>query len=254
MTSRDWNSSYSPTETQERIIGRTKLADIELDDATKPTSAHNALTMIDENGKELQIVEMPFGKVGDRRIRHLFHRLLPHAAGDRADDREHVRGRRPATTTVLDFSRAADRNVLVPSATFLDALGDDPATPAAKSTGATAKSAARPQMARWNRLAQRRKGSMRISTASSRHLEAAGPTSKTRRRARSSATSPDGAWLDVEVPGGVGLSADRDRPPQADRGAERGAWSRDSARSSRGRTQSPLRPRPRADRRRRARR
>ena len=85
-----WNAL--PTETQERIIGRTKLSDIELDDSVKPTFAHNALTVISENGQELQIVRdnMPFGKVGERRIRHLFHRLLPHAAGDRADDREHV--------------------------------------------------------------------------------------------------------------------------------------------------------------------
>src|SRR6201999_770558 len=47
-----WNGLS--TEQQERIIGRTKLADVELDDAVKPTSAHNALTVItDENGNEL---------------------------------------------------------------------------------------------------------------------------------------------------------------------------------------------------------
>src|SRR6202045_1715605 len=39
-----WNGLS--TETQERIIGRTKLSDIELDDSIKPTSAHNALTTI----------------------------------------------------------------------------------------------------------------------------------------------------------------------------------------------------------------
>src|SRR5262249_32185120 len=44
------------TEAQERIIGRTKMSDIELDDSIKPTSAHNALTTISENGRELQIV------------------------------------------------------------------------------------------------------------------------------------------------------------------------------------------------------
>ena len=38
-----WNAL--PTEAQERIIGRTKLSDIELDDSVKPTSAHNALTI-----------------------------------------------------------------------------------------------------------------------------------------------------------------------------------------------------------------
>ena len=56
-----WNAL--PTEVQERIIGRTKLSDIELDDAVKPTSVHNALTTIVENGKEMKIVRdnMPFG-------------------------------------------------------------------------------------------------------------------------------------------------------------------------------------------------
>ena len=57
-----WNAL--PTEAQERIIGRTKLSDIELDDAVKPTSAHNALTTIVENGKEIKILRdnMPFGR------------------------------------------------------------------------------------------------------------------------------------------------------------------------------------------------
>src|SRR6202453_1863031 len=58
-----WNTL--PIEAQERIIGRTKLSDIELDDAVKPTYAHNALTTIVENGEELDIVRdnMPFGEV-----------------------------------------------------------------------------------------------------------------------------------------------------------------------------------------------
>ncbi len=45
-----------PTETQEGIIGRTKLEDIELDDATKPPFAHNALTTLVENGTEVKIL------------------------------------------------------------------------------------------------------------------------------------------------------------------------------------------------------
>src|SRR5580698_9187982 len=40
-----WNGLS--TEVQERVIGRTKLSDIELDDSVKPTSAHNALTTIE---------------------------------------------------------------------------------------------------------------------------------------------------------------------------------------------------------------
>src|SRR5260221_3544738 len=60
-----WNALT--TEAQEKIIGRTKLADIELDDATKPTFAHNALTTITENGREVKILRdnMPFGSVGN---------------------------------------------------------------------------------------------------------------------------------------------------------------------------------------------
>ena len=59
-----WNTL--PIEQQEKIIGRTKLSNIELDDAVKPTSAHNALTTIMEDGKQLEIVRdnMPFGEVG----------------------------------------------------------------------------------------------------------------------------------------------------------------------------------------------
>jgi putative iron-dependent peroxidase len=55
-----------PVEEQERIVGRTKLSDIELDDAVKPSYAHNALTSITEDGEEKQIVRdnMPFGNPG----------------------------------------------------------------------------------------------------------------------------------------------------------------------------------------------
>src|SRR5208337_1150734 len=57
-----WNALS--TETQERIIGRTKLADIELDDAIKPSCAHSALTVIEESGREIKILRdnMPFGQ------------------------------------------------------------------------------------------------------------------------------------------------------------------------------------------------
>lgn len=59
-----WNAL--PVEEQEKVIGRTKLSDIELDDSVKPTSAHNALTTIVVDGEEVDIVRdnMPFGNVG----------------------------------------------------------------------------------------------------------------------------------------------------------------------------------------------
>jgi porphyrinogen peroxidase len=59
-----WNALS--TQDQENAVGRTKLTDIELDDAVKPSYAHNALTTIVEDGVEVQIVRdnMPFGEVG----------------------------------------------------------------------------------------------------------------------------------------------------------------------------------------------
>ncbi|MGV0838415.1 Dyp-type peroxidase [Mycolicibacterium thermoresistibile] len=56
-----------PVDEQQRVIGRTKLDDIELDDDVKPTNSHVALNVIeDEDGNELDIVRhnMPFGEVG----------------------------------------------------------------------------------------------------------------------------------------------------------------------------------------------
>jgi putative iron-dependent peroxidase len=61
-----WNAL--PVEQQEKTIGRTKLADIELTDDVKPSYAHNALTVItDADGEQVQIVRdnMPYGSVGD---------------------------------------------------------------------------------------------------------------------------------------------------------------------------------------------
>ncbi|WP_375481595.1 Dyp-type peroxidase [uncultured Mycobacterium sp.] len=60
-----WNS-LSVTE-QERAFGRTKLEDIEFDDADKPANSHIALNKVeDDQGNELKIVRhnMPFGEVG----------------------------------------------------------------------------------------------------------------------------------------------------------------------------------------------
>jgi putative iron-dependent peroxidase len=58
-----WNTL--PVEEQERIVGRSKLDNIELDDAAKPSYAHNALTSLtDEAGNDIDIVRdnMPFGR------------------------------------------------------------------------------------------------------------------------------------------------------------------------------------------------
>lgn len=57
-----------PVEEQERVIGRTKLSDIELDDDVKPSNSHVALnTVTGPDGDEQQIVRdnLPFGHFGD---------------------------------------------------------------------------------------------------------------------------------------------------------------------------------------------
>jgi putative iron-dependent peroxidase len=140
-----WNGLS--TEAQERIIGRTKLGDIELDDSVRPTSAHNALTTIAENGKEFQIVRdnMPFGRVGADEFGTYFigYCRTPRVTEQMIENM--FVGRPPGNyDRLLDFSRAVTGTLFfVPSATFLDSLGDgapSAATPAAKSTVELARS------------------------------------------------------------------------------------------------------------------
>jgi putative iron-dependent peroxidase len=52
---------------QEKVIGRTKLEDVELDDDVKPSNAHNALNTVEIDGKEVAILRdnMPFGSAAD---------------------------------------------------------------------------------------------------------------------------------------------------------------------------------------------
>ena len=56
-----WNALT--VEAQERVIGRTKLEDIEFDDDVKPANAHIALNVIEVDGEEIDILRdnMPFG-------------------------------------------------------------------------------------------------------------------------------------------------------------------------------------------------
>jgi putative iron-dependent peroxidase len=121
-----WNALS--TEAQERIIGRTKLSDIELDDAVKPTSAHAALTVIEENGKEIKIVRanMPFGSVGSGEFGTYF---IGYARSPGTIEQMLTNmfvGRPPGNyDRLLDFSRAVTGNLFfVPAADFLEAAAD----------------------------------------------------------------------------------------------------------------------------------
>jgi putative iron-dependent peroxidase len=130
-----WNTL--PVEQQERIIGRTKLSDIELDDAVKPTSAHNALTTIVEDGKQLEIVRdnMPFGDVGKGEFGTYF---IGYARSPRRIEQmleNMFVGRPPGNyDRLLDFSRAVTGGLFfAPSATFLEGAGEE--QPAAAAIG-----------------------------------------------------------------------------------------------------------------------
>jgi putative iron-dependent peroxidase len=123
----DWNALS--TEAQERIIGRTKLSDIELDDAVKATSAHNALTTIVEDGKEIKIVRdnMPFGRPGAAEFGTYF---IGYARSPRTIEKmleNMFVGNPPGNyDKLLDFSRAMTGNLFfAPSATFLQNLAED---------------------------------------------------------------------------------------------------------------------------------
>jgi putative iron-dependent peroxidase len=122
-----WNALS--TEAQERIIGRTKLSDIELDDSVKPTSAHNALTTIVEGGKEIKILRdnMPFGSPANGEFGTYFigYSRSPHTIEQMLENM--FVGRPPGNyDRILDFSRAVTGNVFfAPSVTFLEGLGED---------------------------------------------------------------------------------------------------------------------------------
>ena len=133
-----WNALS--TEAQERIIGRTKLSDIELDDSIKPTSAHNALTTITESGREFKILRdnMPFGSAaaGEFGTYFIGYCRTPRVIEQMIENM--FVGRPPGNyDRLLDFSRAVTGTLFfVPSASFLESVNDDDAiaaTPAATS-------------------------------------------------------------------------------------------------------------------------
>src|SRR5271163_4157344 len=120
-----WNALS--TEAQERIIGRRKLSDIELSDAEKPISAHNALTVIEENGKEVKILRdnMPFGRPGYGEFGTYFIGYSRTPGITETMLQNMFVGRPPGNyDRLLDFSTAVTGSLFfAPSSTFLDNVG-----------------------------------------------------------------------------------------------------------------------------------
>ncbi len=133
-----WNAV--PVEQQENIVGRKKLSDIELDDAAKPIYAHNALTNIEKDGQQLQIVRdnMPFGEIGKGEFGTYF---IGYARSPDRIEQMLINmfvGRPPGNyDRLLDFSKAVTGTLFfVPTVTFLDNVS--PEGPAPSSTSAPA--------------------------------------------------------------------------------------------------------------------
>ena len=124
-----WNAL--PVAEQEKVIGRTKYDDIEMDDEVKPTNSHIALNVIeDEDGNEQAILRanLPFGNpsrneygtffIGYARYLEIIEQMLTNMFIGRPEGNY---------DRLLDYSRAVTGTAFfVPSASFLeDALGGD---------------------------------------------------------------------------------------------------------------------------------
>ncbi|RQT03840.1 Dyp-type peroxidase [Burkholderia contaminans] len=127
-----WNALA--VETQERIIGRTKLADIELAPDVKPSCSHSSLTTLDEGGQEVKILRdnMPFGRPGAGEFGTYFIGYARSPAPIEQMLENMFVGRPPGNyDRLLDYSRAVTGSLFfVPSADLLEALADR-AAPAA---------------------------------------------------------------------------------------------------------------------------
>jgi len=122
----EWNAL--PVEAQERVIGRTKLADIELGEAVKPSCSHSSLTTITKDGEEVKILRdnMPFGRPGAGEFGTYF---IGYARSPEPIEQmlENMFVGKPVGNydRLLDFSTAVTGGLFfVPSADLLEALAD----------------------------------------------------------------------------------------------------------------------------------
>lgn len=140
----EWESL--PVPEQERVVGRTKLDDIELDADMKPANSHIALNVItDDDGTELKIVRhnMPFGEVGKGEYGTYFIGYSRRPAVTEQMLRNMFLGDPPGNTDrILDFSTAVTGGMFfAPTVDFLD---DPPPLPGTPGTGRRVGSASEP--------------------------------------------------------------------------------------------------------------
>ena len=160
-----WNKI--PTEAQEKIIGRTKVSDIELDDSVKPSYAHNALTVIEENAREIKILRdnMPFGRPSHGEFGTYFigYSRSPRTIEQMLENM--FIGRPPGNyDRILDFSTAVTGNLFfIPTSTFLDNVSPDQPAPA-ESSGAQKPATASPSVGTSASTVPTKDGSLSIGS------------------------------------------------------------------------------------------
>jgi putative iron-dependent peroxidase len=127
-------------EEQERVVGRTKLDDIEMADDVKPSNSHVALnTIVGPDGVERQIVRdnMPFGSVGAGEFGTYFIGYAAHPDVTEQMLTNMFVGNPPGNyDRILDFSTPVTGTLFfIPTADFLDdppPFGDGADAPAAE--------------------------------------------------------------------------------------------------------------------------
>jgi porphyrinogen peroxidase len=139
-----WNAL--PVEAQERVIGRTKLSNVELPDDVKPSNSHVALnTITGPDGEERQVLRdnMPFGNVSKQEFGtyYIAYSASPSVTEEMLDHM--FIGDPPGNhDRILDFSVAVTGTLLfVPTADFLE---DPPPPPGSQAAAATIAAEASP--------------------------------------------------------------------------------------------------------------
>jgi len=119
-----WNALT--VDAQERIIGRTKLSNIELDEGVKPSWSHSSLTTIVDGQREVKILRdnMPFGRPGAGEFGTFFigYAYSPEPIEQMLENM--FVGRPPGNhDRLLDYSRAVTGGLFfVPPVDMLEAL------------------------------------------------------------------------------------------------------------------------------------
>jgi putative iron-dependent peroxidase len=134
-----WNAL--PTEEQERVIGRSKLTDIEMPDEIKPANAHvalNTITGADGTQRQIYRANMPFGEAGRGQFGTYYIAYSATPAVTEQMLANMFLGSPPGTyDRILDFSTAVTGGAFfAPSADFLDDLPEPPRIPGARGASA----------------------------------------------------------------------------------------------------------------------